>query len=246
MNPKAILKEILFRMGYHIERIAHPDRAFPILRPIDRQGVEILADREFQASCTMLGATTLLDTPRLANLWMLCRMTDPVGAIAEIGAYRGGGAFHLSNCCPQRQVVICDPFSKESFEKLEPQLDQIFSQGQFADHSREQVSKLLAGRNVLIIPGYFPQSVTNSKLLPRLSFIHLDVDVYQATKQSLMFLLNQQVLLAKSLIVLDDYNRRAYGVNEAVKEVAAEVHGTLVFPMFPGQALIIPHSWYAQ
>jgi len=240
MKFKAIVKEFAFRLGYRIEKINHPN--FPILRPIDTNCIEILEDPEFQNSCKMLGDTSLLDTPRLANLWMLCRITDPRGAIAEIGTYRGGGALHLSNCCPKRQVVVCDPFASESFEKVDPELDKLFPHGLFTGHSKERVTKLLEGRNRLIIPGYFPKSVKDVAL-PKLSFVHLDVDVYHATRESLVFLLTQQTLLEKSLIVVDDYNRKADGVNEAVKEIIAEVEGTLAFPMFPGQALIIPKSW---
>jgi hypothetical protein len=243
MMLKGFLKKLLYRMGYSIERISRSKSEYPIIRPIDTKGVEILAEKEFQSSCNAIMKITKLDTPRLANLWMLCRLTDPAGAIAEIGTYRGGGALHLSNCCPERQMIICDPFSQESFEKLDPHLDRIFRHGQFVGHSPEQISKLFEGRNFLVIPGYFPNSVMD-KPLPKLSFIHVDVDVYQATKESLMFLLTKQVLLAKSLIVLDDYKRRAYGVDKAVKEIVAEVDGTLVFPMFPGQALIVPNSWY--
>ncbi len=243
MNPKEIIRRACFRMGYHIEKISTPDTDFPILRPIDRNGVEVLADPKFQDSCRMIGDSTLLDTPRLANLWMLCRVTDPAGAIAEIGTYKGGGALHLSNCCRERQIVVCDPFSKESFEKLEPQLDRTFHHGQFSNHNKEHLIELFKDRNSLIISGYFPESVENVTL-PKLSFVHLDVDVYHATKQSLTFLLTHDALLAKSLIVLDDYNRSgSHGVNKAVEEIVKEIPGTLSFPMFPGQALLIPKTW---
>lgn len=239
MSLKTLLKRFLATKGYTVGRV-HPD--FPILRPIEPNGVDILGDPAFQASCKMLGSTSLLDTPRLANLWMLCRLTDPMGAIAEIGTFRGGGALHLSNCCPRRQIVICDPFSKESFEALDPNLDQIFHHGQFADHSEAAVRKLFADRDALIIPGYFPKSAQNM-LLPKLSFVHLDVDAYEATKQSLHFLLTGQALLPKSLIVLDDFNRRADGVDRAVAEVAREHSGMVVLPVFPGQAVVVPESW---
>ena len=239
MKIKSIVKEFVFRLGYRIEKINFD---YPILRPIVTNSIEILGNPEFQNSCKMLGDTSLLDTSRLANLWMLCRITDPFGAIAEIGTYRGGGALHLTNCCPERQVVVCDPFAEESFEKVDPDLDRNFRQGLFTGQSKEQVTNLLEGRNCLIIPGYFPKSVKDVAL-PKLSFVHLDVDVYHATIESLVFLLTQQILLDKSLIVIDDYNRKADGVNKAVKEITTKVEGTLAFPMFPGQALIIPKSW---
>ena len=102
---------------------------------------------------------------------------------------------------------------------------------------------LLQGHKARIIQGYFPASVTTS-ILPKLSFVHLDVDVYKATKESLIFLLTKSCLCAKSLIVIDDYNRGAEGVNIAVQEVVSEIKGTFAFPLFPGQALVVPMSWY--
>jgi len=215
---------------------------YPVVRPMDTKGVEILADKEFQNSCKMIDGTTLLDTPRLANLWMLARLTDPLGAMAEIGTYLGGGALHLSNCCPNRQMIVCDPFSKESFQSLDPAFDKIFHHGQFSDHGEEQVRSLFKGRDALIVPGYFPESVTAISL-PKISFVHLDVDVYQASKESLKFLLGPGILCNRSLIVLDDYNRLATGVNKAVEEIVSELPGTLAFPLFPGQALVIPKTW---
>jgi hypothetical protein len=104
------------------------------------------------------------------------------------------------------------------------------------------VRLLFKDRNALIIPGYFPQSVA-AVALPKLSFVHLDVDVYKASKESLSYLLAPGILCDRSLIVLDDYNRSATGVNKAVEEILLEQPGTLAFPLFPGQAIIVPRTW---
>ena len=82
-------------------------------------------------------------------------------------------------------------------------------------------------------------------MFPKLSFIHLDVDAYKATKESLLFILRLPQLCARSLIVVDDFNRGACGVNLAVNEVAEEIPGTLALPLFPAQGLIIPKSWFS-
>jgi hypothetical protein len=243
MSIGEIANALFRRLGYQIERVAVED-PFPLIRPIDRNGVQILGDSEFQNSCRCIGDYTLLDTPRLANLWMLCRMTDPSGAMIEIGSYKGGGALHLSNCCPDRGIVVCDPFSKEGFESIHPTLDRTFSHGQFADSSLHAVRHLLRDRKAIIIPGYFPASVRRNSL-PKLSFVHLDIDIYKATKESLLFLLTEADLCRRSLLVLDDYKRGAAGVDIAVEEVLQEIKGTLAFPLFPGQALLLPRSWYA-
>lgn len=236
--------QLLFHsFGYHVERVGISQK-FPIIKPMDKNGVEILADKEFRDSCKAVIHRTLLDTPRLANLWMLCRMTDAEGAMVEIGSYKGGGALHLSNCCPKRKIMVFDPFDRASFEHISPSMDNIFRKGQFSDSSEDDVARLLQGRNKFICRGYFPSSVRGTSL-PTISFVHLDVDVYAATKDSLTYLLTEAKLAARTLIVLDDYNRGAAGVNTAVEEILCEIKGTLAFPLFPGQALIIPKSWYS-
>lgn len=78
--------------------------------------------------------------------------------------------------------------------------------------------------------------------LPPLSFVHLDVDAYGATRDSPRSLLSNGVLLPKSLIVRDDYNRGSDRVNRAVEEVLSEVP-ILVLPVLPGEAVIVPPSY---
>lgn len=238
MNLRRQMQNLFRSMGYSIERLEGGGKP-PVLLPLDRNGLEILADPAFQQSCHAVRGYTLLDTPRLANLWCLSRLTDPEGAMLEVGAYKGGGALHLSNCCVNRMIIVCDPFDADSFERVDVNYDHLFHKGQFVGSTEEAIADLLKKRNCTIIPGYFPHSI-KGHALPRVSFIHLDVDVYNATKESLSFILSAPELCDNSLIVVDDFNRGANGVNQAIREVVEETAGTRVFPIFPGQALIVP------
>lgn len=218
-------------------------QGFPILRPLDTNGVEILADPDFQRSCRAIDGLTLLDTPRLANLWALCHLSNPAGHIVEIGAYRGGGALHLSNSCPQRKIIVCDSF--QGFECLDPRLDRSFTADQFKDTCQEDVEALFRdrGRDFQVIAGFFPQSCVDISLGP-VSFVHLDVDTYKSTLESLEFL--AESLIEHSLIVLDDYFRNAEGVNKAVQQfIATHDKSWIALPIFPGQGLMIHRSWFA-
>ena len=85
---KRLLKSIFKYLGC---RIVKENRDYPIIKPMDCHGVEILADSTFQSSCYDVSALTPLDTNRLATLWQLCRLSNPLGNIMEIGTYRGGG-----------------------------------------------------------------------------------------------------------------------------------------------------------
>jgi hypothetical protein len=230
----------LLRLGYHLRKVPGE---FPIIKPIDPFGVEILGDRVFQASVREVADLTLLDTGRLANLWGLCRMTDPGGNILEIGSFRGGGALHLSNSCPARKVIACDSF--RSFETVHPTLDKSFNQQMFTGTSKERVATLFISkkRNCEVIDGFFPASCAGKTLAP-VSFVHLDVDVYKATLESLNYLEHERILLERSFIVLDDYDRQAKGVNQAVAEFIAAHGRWLAIPLFPAQCLLLTAAWF--
>jgi len=235
---KRVLFSLLQRLGYQATRIVP---GYPIDKPIDAHGIEVLAHADFQASCRQVAGRTFLDTPRLANLWQLSRLTDPAGALCEVGSYRGGGALHISNACPGRRIYICESFER-SFTRLDPQLDSSFHAELFTDNVRAEVEALFAGRDYRILDGFFPDSAQGiDEALPPFSFIHLDVDVYESTRDSLEFLRGR--LLPRSLIVLDDYVRRADGVVRAVTEFTGKNRGWSAFPLFPGQGLLIPPTW---
>jgi len=233
------------RVGYSVValgcRFAQVKGNYPITKPINPIDIEVLADPKFQASVTEVADLTLLDTPRLANLWQLCRMTDPRGNILEVGSYKGGGALHLSNSCPERKVIACDSFG--GFEKLDAELDHNFDDYMFKDNSRQKVEGLFKsrGRPCEVIAGFFPASCRGKTIAP-VSFVHLDADIYKSTIESLNFLEDNRILMEKSLIVLDDYLRHADGVVQAVKEFTAAHKDWMALPMFPGQGLLVPRS----
>lgn len=234
-----ILSAYLARRGFQVTP-AVP--GFPIQKPIDAHGVEVLADPAFQASCQQAAPYTFLDTPRLANLWQLARLTDPAGALCEIGSYRGGGALHISNACPGRRMYICEAFA-QSFSRVDPTLDSSFHADLFKDNTRAGVEALFQGRDYRILDGFFPASCrTQGEHLPPLSFVHLDVDVYEGTRDSLAYL--HPRMLPRSMIVLDDYRRRADGVMKAVAEFTAQHRTWSAFPLFPGQGILLPSTWY--
>jgi hypothetical protein len=207
-----------------------------MIKPVDTKNVEILENTAFQKSVEEVRSLTLLDTARLANLWNLCSLTDPKGAIIEIGSYRGGGALHLSNCCPNRKIYICDSFG--GFEQLHDKLDNLFKSNMFLDNTKNEVEALFANkkRDAEVIAGFFPESCRHKKLEP-ISFVHLDVDVYKATQESLHFL--APLMMAQSIIVLDDYQRNAQGVDLAVQEFVAKNPDWTVFPLFPSQGALV-------
>jgi hypothetical protein len=211
---------------------------------IDPKEVEILQDISFQQSLQEVAGLTLLDVCRLANLWQLCRLSNPKGNILEIGTYKGGAALHLSNSCPTRKIIICDSF--QGFETVDPQLDYHFKLSMFKDVSKERVESLFQTRqrNYEVIDGFFPKSCADREIKP-VSFIHLDVDTYKSTIESLHYIETASIAIEKSIIVLDDFCRNTEGVNKAVSEFTSAYKNWVSFPMFPGQGLLLHRSWFS-
>tara|TARA_B100000242_G_scaffold254645_1_gene197418 strand:+ start:58 stop:807 length:750 start_codon:yes stop_codon:yes gene_type:complete len=229
--------------GFEISRYSNAKKLFPVHAELEQNGIEILSNSEFNKSCIEVKNFTLLDTPRLANLWMLSQLSDNNGAIIEIGSYKGGGAKHLCNANPERKVIVCDPFDDKSFQKIDTSVDSNFFHGQFSNTSYASVLKLLSRSNAEVIKGYFPNSVSEIKL-PKISFVYLDVDVYQATLESLIFLVSNHCLLEKHIILLDDYNRNCDGIDKAVKEFLSLHPDYISLPLFPGQGVLIPETFF--
>jgi O-methyltransferase len=208
---------------------------------IEAESVEILFDPEFQSSVAQVKDLCCLDIARLANVWNLARLAGP-GIFLEVGTYKGGTALHICNAIENRGVdFYCfDPFEKGGFEKICDQ-DKCFSPSDFTDTRYEDVVKLLSCKsNIKVIQGFFPSAAENINL-HNIAFCHLDVDVYEATKNSLEYLAPR--LAPHGLIVLDDMGLcETPGVKKAVAEFLAAHPSFLLIPLFPAHAVLLPKS----
>jgi Methyltransferase domain len=208
-----------------------------LVPPIESTDVEILLDSEFLRSVNEIKELTCLDFARLANIWMLVQRAAP-GLFFEVGSFKGGTARHICNAMPQDAPFYCfDPFEKGGFEGLGPD-DSIFKPMDFTDTQYERVVLLLASKpNATVIQGFFPAAAEGLDLHD-ISFCHLDVDTYEATRNSLEFLAPR--LAQKGIIVVDDYgHRETPGVVNAVADFLAAHPSFFVLPMFPCQAVIL-------
>jgi len=222
---------------YRQRRLHERDRERLLRPPIDTRNMEILADPEFRRSVEQAQPYTLLDVGRLANLWTLARMTGP-GTFLEVGSYRGGGALHLLHAMGARREPFYsfDPFEEGGFEKVTA-VDNLFQSQDFTDTRYEKVVELVKPfPNARVVRGFFPAAAAGIDLGP-IAFCHLDVDVYQATRDSLAYLAPR--LARRSFIVLDDVQRSVKGVEKAVAEFLAEHPAFLFLPVFPSQGVLL-------
>jgi O-methyltransferase len=208
---------------------------------IDTEYVKILFDPDFRNSVAQVRDYTCLDVARLANLWNLARLAGP-GIFLEVGSYKGGTALHICNAIEHRgaRFYCFDPFEKGGFENLGTQ-DRCFKPNDFTDTRYKAVVKLLSSKpNARVIQGYFP-AAAEDLMLHDIAFCHLDVDVYEATRQSLEYVAPR--LAPRGLIVLDDFDHlETPGVNKAVTEFLVNYPSFLLIPMFPTQAVLVPKS----
>jgi predicted O-methyltransferase YrrM len=208
---------------------------------VEAEYVNILFDPEFQNSVAQVKDISCLDVARLANMWNLARLVGP-GIFVEVGTYKGGTALHICNAIEHRDAdFYCfDPFEKGGFEKIGDQ-DKCFKPSDFTDTRYEDVVNLLSSKpKAKVIQGFFPAAAENLNLRD-IAFCHLDVDTYEATKDSLEFLAPR--MARRGLIILDDMgHRETPGVNTAVTEFLAAHPSFLFIPMFPVQAVLLPKS----
>jgi hypothetical protein len=207
--------------------------------PVDTGNVEVLHNPAYQASIAQAKFHTLLDHPRLANLWNYAQLVGP-GAFLEVGSLRGGSALHLCHAiaagATPRPFHCFDPFETGGFTALTPD-DELFRLDDFLDTSYARVRQLLAPFPFAHVHrGFFPAAAENLNLGP-IALCHLDVDVYLATCESLAWLRTR--LAPRSAILIDDVNRRCRGVDRALAEFTAAFPEFLLLPLFPSQGLLL-------
>ena len=134
---------------------------------------------------TMLGLEAIQDLAYYAS-------RTPPGAIVEIGVYRGGSAYCLSQL--GRQMFLYDTF--EGLPYQGPQDGN--PTGRFADTSAEAVQALIPGAT--IVKGLFPDSLIP---MPPIAFFHCDVDQYQSTRAVLETI--PPLMVPGGIILIDDF-----------------------------------------
>jgi hypothetical protein len=105
------------------------------------------------------------------------------GEIAEVGVYRGGSARLMCEVCGNRSLYLFDTF--EGLPSTD-QLDSRFGAGQYAASFEKVQAYLAKFPSVHIYKGLFP-ATSDPIADKRFSFVHLDVDLYQPTRDSLEF-----------------------------------------------------------
>ncbi len=119
---------------------------------------------------------TLIPYAEQRELAFLCQNTPANGSIIELGVYRGGTAYVLSEVANGRQLHLYDTFTGMS------SCDEgdIFPVGHFSDTSVEAVQAAVP--SAIIHKGIFPDTYSD---IGDIAFAHIDCDHYAPTKAAI-------------------------------------------------------------
>jgi predicted O-methyltransferase YrrM len=120
------------------------------------------------------------------QLYAVARSTQKIpGDMAEVGVYRGGSARLISEVKGDRQLYLFDSF--EGLPELSDKDSHQFHARMYTA-SYEEVSKYLSRLpGVFLYKGWFPGETAQVVKNKTFSFVHLDVDLYEATRDALEF-----------------------------------------------------------
>ena len=168
---------------------------------------------ELYASLNTIGQTF----EEAANLAKITATTNILnGDIAEVGVYAGDTAKVIENYNNNRNIYLFDTF--EGLVDCSPE-DGTYLENGFFEYDYESVkNKFKLNSKVFITKGYFPESGKEILSAKTFSMVHLDVDTYQSTLNSLNYFYDK--VGKNGFIVVHDYinNPQTSGVTLAVNE----------------------------
>ncbi|MBV9988002.1 MAG: class I SAM-dependent methyltransferase [Chitinophagaceae bacterium] len=161
------------------------------------------------------------------------------GDFAELGVWRGNSAAVLAHFSSQeqRKCFLFDTF--EGFDERDLQgIDAKFGKS-FTDTSIDYVKQTVGDKpNVVYVPGYFPESITQQTKDARYAFVNIDCDLYEPMKQALNFFYPR--LNRGGFMFLHDYASGLWGGStQAIDEFTKEHNLFLILlPDKSGTAII--------
>lgn len=161
----------------------------------------------------------LLSDHEAHQLMRMVRATAKIpGDLAEVGTYRGVSAKLIAEAHGggAKTLYLFDTF--EGLPELQEVDRSMFHEGQYVADIHEVADYLAAYPNIVLYAGIFPRTaepITQKKF----SFVHLDVDLYQSTKESLAFFYPRMTV--GGVIISHDY-LTASGATKAITEFMAD------------------------
>jgi O-methyltransferase len=188
---------------------------------------------------------SLVTKPRCQELWDSIELVKDIeGDIIEVGVWRGGTASligqQIVNLNLNCKLYLADTFSGVVKTGKE---DKFYFGGEHADTSLEITDSLFYNyfkfpRNFIeYLIGIFPEETSKAIEDKKFRFVHLDVDVYQSTKDAFEFLYPR--LSEGAIVIFDDYEwPKCTGVTKFVNELNNKEGIELLEPKAPYHAIL--------
>lgn len=164
------------------------------------------------------------------------------GELAELGVYKGETAKLIHHYCPERTLNLFDTFEgfaeKDIFQENE-QIRNSNSINNFKDTSIDLILNFIDPKNsnVVVYKGYFPKTIDKKLEQTIFSFVHLDADLFEPTRNGLEFFYPR--ISTGGIILIHDYNSWP-GCRKAVDEFfRSKKEYPIPMPDKSGSAIII-------
>jgi len=160
------------------------------------------------------------------------------GDMAEVGVYQGGSAKLICEAKGKSNLYLFDTFEGlPNVSNIDTHFGKKFwVKNQFNNTTEESVKKFLKDyKNIKIYKGIFPDS---AELIQetKFSFVHLDVDLYKSTIDSLRYFYPR--LINGGIILIHDFHTD--GIKKAISEFILEMN-IHVIELSGTQGLILKH-----
>jgi hypothetical protein len=177
----------------------------------------------------------LLLEPEAYQLFVLVRGLQKVkGAIAEVGTYRGGSAKLICEADPYKAVHLFDTF--EGLPEVDAAVDaERFHTGQYATSLDAVRAYLAPYPQARLYQGFFPDTAGPVQD-EQFSFVHLDVDIYKSTFDSLGFFYPR---IVSGGMLLSHDNSTAQGVKKAFEDFFADKPESVIELAAGSQCLVV-------
>jgi O-methyltransferase len=229
-------------MGYRIYRIDQ-GQTYTLNPPYDFATYSPWFEDWFQDIYAKCRTRTLMREDSAYVIHQFCRHCLHLGGdFAECGVYRGGSAFLIASTVADRsvdkdrQVHLFDTFQgMPSTANDDPSG---IKEGRFGDTSLSAVQEYLNEFPfVRFHPGYIPASLEPVRE-NKFAFLHIDVDLYQTTRDCLEFFYDRMV--SGGIMIFDDYGWDIFRDSEkrAVDEFFANKQEMLLC-LRTGQSVVI-------
>jgi O-methyltransferase len=245
MDPQISLQEMEANAqhlrGAVIQDAPHPSFRHEVVIP-SATYAPWASDPEFLRVYELIQQNTMVDKYRCHELWSLVSELSSVqGDILEVGVWRGGTgcliAVRAQQLAPEKRVFLCDTFSGVVKAGAD---DTYYRGGEHADASGEVVQSLLARAevtNVTILEGIFPDQTGDPLADRRLSFSHIDVDVYRSARDILDWVWPR--MQVGGAVVFDDFGfLGCEGVTKLVQERTCRPDSLMIHNL-NGHALLL-------